>query len=342
MLYILNGPEHYRVDEVGLKGDSLTIIMPLFGSTFKLHIEGEKLTGFMERSAYTMPFKAVKGVKGRFDQTHTPSGKGEGRWKIKLNERELIGEFVENDSTIVGSFLTATGDYRYFEGVLTQSGHLSLSSFDGGFIRLFQAQSDSNRLSNIKLYTGFNKVEEGEGVRESNAQLQDPYSITTVNESEGKFTFSFPTIEGEMLSFPKGEGENPVTIVQISGSWCPNCLDESRFLDELYRHYRPKVDILAIAFERSKEFEIASKEASKLVRVAKISYPVLISGYTPREVEIALPQLKNFRAFPTTIVIDKRGEVQRVHSGFNGPGTGIHYNNFKEEFYSFIDRLIEE
>ncbi|PKP41219.1 MAG: TlpA family protein disulfide reductase, partial [Bacteroidetes bacterium HGW-Bacteroidetes-10] len=46
--------------------------------------------------------------------------------------------------------------------------------------------------------------------------------------------------------------------------------------------------------------------------------------------------------FPTTIFIDKKGVVRRIHSGFSGPGTGIHYQNFVKEFTTFVEGLIAE
>lgn len=342
IMLILNGNEEYRVDEIESREDSLFITMPLYNSTFKMKSEEGTLTGSLIRSAYTMPFKAIQGVEGRFDQTHIASGKGDGRWRINLDDRELIGEFVESEHNITGSLLTPTGDYRYFEGVVTQDGELLLSSFDGGFIRLFSAKSDGNSLSDVMLYTGFSKVEEGRGVRDSDAELINPYSITSFDGAGERFNFSFPSLSGDTISLASLVDKSGATIVQISGSWCPNCLDESRFLEELYQHYSGKVGVVSIAFERSREFDKASEQAAKLVRVAKISYPVLISGYTPKEVGKALPQLVNFKAFPTSIVLDRDGEVVRIHSGFNGPGTGVHYTNFKEEFYSFIDRLLDE
>ncbi len=49
-----------------------------------------------------------------------------------------------------------------------------------------------------------------------------------------------------------------------------------------------------------------------------------------------------FRAFPTTIFIDKRGKVDKIHAGYDGPATGEHYEVFKKEFDEEIDRLLKE
>jgi len=52
--------------------------------------------------------------------------------------------------------------------------------------------------------------------------------------------------------------------------------------------------------------------------------------------------LNNFEAFPTLIIIDKKGVVRKIHTGFNGPGTGIYYTEFVREFEKTIDDLLAE
>jgi len=52
--------------------------------------------------------------------------------------------------------------------------------------------------------------------------------------------------------------------------------------------------------------------------------------------------LKSFVAFPTLIILDKKGKVRKIHTGFSGPGTGIHYADFKKEFEETIDNLLLE
>ncbi len=46
--------------------------------------------------------------------------------------------------------------------------------------------------------------------------------------------------------------------------------------------------------------------------------------------------------FPTTIVLDKKGEIRLTHAGFSGPGTGKYYTDWVHEFESKIDELIKE
>ncbi|GAB1374815.1 hypothetical protein MASR1M46_17010 [Bacteroidales bacterium] len=344
LMEILTGDNVYTVRDVSRRGDSLFVTMPLFSSGFALAIHDNIVEGKFLRATYDMDVKAWPGIDKRFlAEPSENSSLAAGRWLVNLGEREIIGEFSENNGRVTGSFLTPSGDYRFFEGILDQSGELMLSCFDGGFIRLFSARLEGkDSLSDVKLYSGFNNLEHGYAKRNENAQLPDAYAVTGMKKGYTTFGFSFPDLNGTAVSLKDERFKNKVVILQISGSWCPNCLDESKFLSEMKSKYDPSLEVVALAFERAEEYAAAKSEAMKLVEAAGINYNVLVTGHSPARLKEALPELDNFKAFPTTVYIDKKGNVRRIHSGFNGPGTGIHYKKFAEEFTSFVDTLIAE
>jgi hypothetical protein len=55
-----------------------------------------------------------------------------------------------------------------------------------------------------------------------------------------------------------------------------------------------------------------------------------------------LPEVENFSGYPTTLFIDKKGNVRKIHTGFTGPATGLFYEDFKKEFNVLIDSLLAE
>ena len=343
LIYIITGSDRYEVKDIKMTGDSLFIRMPLFSSGFALKLENGELTGNFIRTSYTMPVKAVPGDADRFKVAKGNSALAAGRWLVRLGENEIIGEFEESNGVITGSFLTPTGDYRFFEGVVDDNNTLMMSSFDGSFVRLFKADIvDGDKLENVKMYSGYKSVSEGSGVSSPDAELPDAYSVTGLKKGYTSLGFSFPNLAGEPVSLKDEKFKDKIVIVQISGSWCPNCLDESRFLMEMKDKYSPDLEILCLAFERVAEYEEAKKEAMNLVNAAGITYEVLVTGYTSRDVAQALPELDNFKSFPTTIIIDKKGVVRSIHSGFSGPGTGVHYRNYVKKFEETMGQLIAE
>ena len=139
--------------------------------------------------------------------------------------------------------------------------------------------------------------------------------------------------------------KNKVVIVQILGSWCPNCMDETAYLINYYKKYHPKgVEIVGLAYERTKDFETSKKSLLQLKNRFNIPYPLLITGYTPSNGDPAksLPMMAKVVGFPTTIIIDKKGDVRKIHTGFSGPGTGSYYKDFTDEFEKLTDDLLAE
>jgi len=346
LLYIITGSDRYKVTDIHMAGDSMFINLPLFSAKFALLLKKGMLQGHFIRSAYTMPVSMFPGEVDRFKVTKGDLSQAVGRWLITLNTqsgtREIIGEFEEHDAKVTGSFLTPTGDYRYFEGTVDQHNKLMLSTFDGSFVRLFTADINGDRLEHIKMYSGNNTLEEGAGVKSPDAELPDAYAVTGLKKGYKTLGFSFPNLQGEPVSLKDERFKNKVVVIQISGSWCPNCLDESLFLMEMYYKYAPAIEMVCLAFERYTTFEEAKQEAIKLAKTAGITYDVLITAHSTSQVQTALPELDNFRAFPTTIIVDKKGEVRQIHSGFSGPGTGIHYRNYVKKFETFIGKLLAE
>ena len=54
-----------------------------------------------------------------------------------------------------------------------------------------------------------------------------------------------------------------------------------------------------------------------------------------------IPGLKNFISFPTTVFLNKKHEVVKVHAGFTGPGTGEFFEQWKKEFNETVNGLLK-
>jgi hypothetical protein len=52
--------------------------------------------------------------------------------------------------------------------------------------------------------------------------------------------------------------------------------------------------------------------------------------------------LDNIINFPTTIFVGKDGKIAMIHTGFNGPGTGVHYEEQKKEFSDIVHKMLAE
>jgi thiol-disulfide isomerase/thioredoxin len=352
-VYILNAEERLQLDEIALKGDSVIMHLHIFDAvlatkfTTENKIEGQWIK-YAYKSSQSVAFVAEYGAKHRFVEPEKPAEiQVDGKWSTTFTEQSgktypAVGIFKQKGKKLTGTFLTPTGDYRYLEGVVDGS-QISLSTFDGNHGFLFKASGDAKNLKG-EFWAGKLGYETFVAVKNDTASLPNADKLTFLKSGYDKLAFSFPNSSQKKISLTDSLYQGKVVIVQIMGSWCPNCMDETAFLAPWYKKNRQRgVEVIGLAYERSPEFEQAKVWVDKLKTKYKVDYEVLIAGTNNKQAAAeTLPMLNQVLAFPTTIFIDRQGKVRRIHTGFTGPGTGVYYEKFKREFYQFLDQLIAE
>ena len=349
-MQIYNAEEVIDVDEIEIKGDSIRMQTPVFegylaGTFTENKIQGQFIKESLDR---IVPFTAVYGIEDRFPAKLKKTERNvTGIWETYFSpdlEEEYVGKgiFLQEDSKVTGTFRTTTGDYRFLEGIL-DGDSLKLSSFDGAHAFLFTGKvTDSSMNGNF--YSGNHFKEPFVANRNDGFELPNPDSLTFLNEGYDKLAFSFPDSDGNMISLSDKKYQNKVVIVQLMGTWCPNCLDETKFLVD-YLKQDSNVEVIGLAFESAKTKEIAFKAINRLKERVAVNYPILLAqygSYDKKKAQEKLPMLNHVLSYPTTIFIDKNGDVRKIHTGFNGPATGEKYVEFKKDFNALITQLSNE
>lgn len=357
VMLIQNGDERIRVDEITQKGDSLIIKMPVFDTGFKVVVlpdggwQGVWINHYRKEKK-EIPFKAVYGVSWRFPSSAPSSSTAafEGQWETTFSPQtpdssKAIGIFHHQEQTpfVTGTFLTETGDYRYLEG-LADGNTLRLSCFDGSHAFLFIAQKETNGTLKGDFYSGAHWHEFWEAVKNPDFKLREAEEITTIAHPEQPLAFAYPDLNGKEVKLSDKRFEGKPVIIQLMGSWCPNCMDESAYLSSVYKQYGSQgLEIVALAYERTTDREKAKLQVSRLVKRFNMTYPVLLTGLSGKDQAWAsMPFLNKVSAFPTTLFLNKEHKVVKIHTGFSGPATGREYEKFKEETERLINRLIHE
>ncbi len=350
-LKIFNAEEIINIDDIEYKNDSVYMKMPIFEGFIAAKIEDSIVIGNFIKSSLNriVPFKAELNAT-RFDvlevAKHNISGNWETVFSPNSEENKYIakGDFKQDGNKVTGTFRTTTGDYRYLEGVV-DGDQLKLSTFDGAHAFLFKATVTDSTL-NGTFYSGNHWKEPFIGKRNEYYELPDANSLTFLNEGYDKITFSFPDANGNMVSLEDESFKNKVVLVQIMGTWCPNCLDESKYYAEFYKENKDKdIEIVALAFEYVKTEASAFNNIKRLKENVGIDYPILLAQYgssSKIEAQEKLPMLNHVLSYPTTIFIDKKGKVRKIHTGFNGPATGDKFVEFKTVFEGFVNDLLFE
>lgn len=350
-LKIFNAEEEILVDEIEYRNDSVFIKLPFYEGYIAARFEGGNLKGnFIKESLdRIVPFFTEK-TKERFLVTSEASQNMTGNWEMvfsqNIEEDEYIakGIFKQEGSIVTGTIRTTTGDYRYLEGVM-DGNQMKLSTFDGAHAFLFTATVTDSTLQGV-FYSGNHFNEPFIAKRNDSFELPDEDTLTFLNEGYDTFAFSFPDTQGNMISLEDERFKNKVVLVQIMGSWCPNCLDESKYYAEFYKNNKDKgLEIVALAFEYAKTKEKAFNSIARMQDRVGIEYPILLAQYgtsNKTKAQEKLPMLNHVLSYPTTIFIDKKGAVRKIHTGFNGPATGEKFVSFKKEFDAFVNELLEE
>lgn len=351
-IQVFNAEEVIDVDEITIKGDSITIKMPVFEGYLKGKFTATEIKGsFIKESLdRVVPFKAVfSNDVERFKVDKTSDVSVTGVWETvfspNTNESYIAkGIFKQVDAKVTGTFRTTTGDYRYLEGIV-DGDSLKLSTFDGAHAFLFTAKATDSILEGT-FYSGNHFKEPFLAKRNEGYELPADTTLTYLNEGYKKLDFSFPDVNNKIVSLNDETYQNKVVIVQIMGTWCPNCLDETKFLNQFLKEYKNEdLEIISLAFEYAKTKEGAFDKIKRLQDKVGVSYPILLAQYgnsSKQKAQQKLPMLNHILSYPTTILIDKKGDVRKIHTGFNGPATGEKYKEFKTDFTNTINSLLKE
>ncbi|MFY7671764.1 peroxiredoxin family protein [Tenacibaculum sp. MEBiC06402] len=348
---IYNAEEVIKVHEISYENDSVKIKLPFFEGYITAKVSEENINGYFVKPSLdrVVPFVAKPNLP-RFTNSTSPIKNVSGNWETVFSpnseeDRYIAkGMFTQTNDQVTGTFRTTTGDYRYLEGIM-DGDSLKLSTFDGAHAFLFNAKVTDTTMNGI-FYSGNHWKEPFTATLNNNYELPRAETLTSLKEGFNTIQFSFPDKTGNLISLNDDRFKNKVTIVQIMGTWCPNCLDESKFYANYYDKNKSKdLEFVALAFEVAKTKEEGFQLINRLVTQTGINYPVLLAQYgssSKIDAQKKLPMLNHVLSYPTSIFIDKKGKVRKIHTGFNGPATGEKYEEFKKEFDEFANKLLQE
>lgn len=353
--YILNGQEKIKTEKISFTGDSATMRLPVFESHFKIRkIGSDSLNGIWisgaEGGDLIVPFSAH--LENRSDITPAKASENiQGKWSMEFTrpnqtKRPAIGNFTQKGNKVSGSILTPSADYRYLEGTISQDSIL-FSTFDGSHAFLFEAKIDGDKMTGT-YYSGAKGKENWVAERNEQAALPLPASpVTEVKKTyEGGLNFSFKNIDGKTVSINDDRYKGKVVILQIMGSWCPNCMDETAFLSEYYRKNKDRgIEVIALAYELSTDEARSVQSLRKFQQKFNVPYEMLNTGVKasdPEKAEKTIPQVTALKNFPTTIFVDKEGKISTIKTNFYGPAAKEYHTKFKQEFDETVNKLLSK
>ncbi|MEY4628798.1 MAG: hypothetical protein RLZZ595_1124, partial [Bacteroidota bacterium] len=339
---ITNADEQLVIEDIVERGDSLLINMPFFEANLKLAKTSSGYLGVWiketSKGIQTMPIELISSTQRLDWKVQTPLHSITGTWETVFTNKEgkqsiAIGEFIQEGNKLKGTFLTTTGDYRFLEGEVSGDS-LILTTFDGTHAFFFSATINAagNQLEGI-FASGPTSTQSWVAKKTEQVALDGSNVEMKLKGVENTLKFKFLNLDSQWVSIEDARFKNKVVVIQIMGSWCPNCMDETAYLSQYYAKNKDKgIEMIALAYEYSEDFSRARKNLSRFQKRFHVDYPILITGVTSSDslkTEKTLPQFTPIVAFPSMIVLGRDGTVRKTHAGYDGPATGEHHEKFK-------------
>lgn len=342
--YVLNGPDTLWYNRSIKTADSISYYFDALDS--RIAVSRASQHGWYEKRAsrgrrIRMPLhlssvpedSAVKTKNHRFD----------GEWQVVFHETSgpspATGIFALENGQLKGTFVTETGDFRFLTGIAGDDG-FSLWTFDIAHAYFFGAQLvDENTLSGQ--FWAYNDSPVPWTAKRGTNMLRDPMQVTKL-KPDARIQFSFQNEFGQRISNTDPAFAGKPMLVYIFGSWCPNCADEARLIEQLSLQYaETELQIVGLAFEYSGN----PAEDIELVKLYRkrfgVTWNTLLAGSSDKtEASAKLPFIEKVVSFPTSFFVRRDGSIEAVHTGFSGPGTGAYHTLEKQRFIEHINAIL--
>jgi thiol-disulfide isomerase/thioredoxin len=355
--HALNGAERATADSVRVSGARLVLRFDVYDSEIsaELQPDGRTLVGdWTKAGKRVLAFTATSGDQRRF-LPEAAAGEGgaaadvSGVWAASFGAGERAqaarGELVQQGQRVLGTFLTPVGDHRYLEGEF-RDGVLRMSRFDGSAASLYVARLQPDGSLSGQLWRSAGAPQEWSAKRldARGDGLPDAFAAAGLANAEGRLRFRFPDLQGRPVSLQDDRFRGRVVVVNLFGSWCPNCNDEAPLLREWSRRYEGRgLEILGLAYEQTGDPQGDIRAVERFARRHSLTHTLLLAGISDRKAAAAtLPDLTGLFAFPTTIFVDRSGRVRKIHSGYAGPATGDHHRRLVSELTRVLEELLAE
>jgi thiol-disulfide isomerase/thioredoxin len=344
-----NGDERVTSTSGVQTGNSLVLDFADHATQLSTREEGGVLTG-----TYGNKLQGVHEIKLRRHRTKPTSGLGApdigGLWTLPFESAkgEHAWRFIvrQHRSQVSAAILRVDGD----TGVLTghyQDGQFVLNHFDGSRpLRVTIVPRQDGGLD-VMLRGPHAPSQTLTAIRPAAARakgLPSPSVFaghTTMKNPSQPLLFSFPDLSGKLVSNTDPQFRNKVLVVNITGSWCPNCHDEAPFLVEMYRRYHSLgLEVVALDFEDADQLKNPTRLPA-FIKHYGIDYTYLLAGQTS-ELAAKIPQAERLNAWPTTFFVARDGRVRTIHTGFAAAATGAFHAQLRQEFAGTVERLLAE
>ena len=129
-------------------------------------------------------------------------------------------------------------------------------------------------------------------------------------------SFTLPSRAGDNVSLDQLKGQ--VVMLNFWASWCGPCRQEMPLLDQMHKRYS------ALGFTLvGVNVEANTADAERWLKDTPVSFPVLFD----RDSKVS--KLYDVSAMPSTVFIDRKGNVRYLHRGYKAGDESEYLNQIR-------------
>jgi thiol-disulfide isomerase/thioredoxin len=343
---LVNGASSEPFSGVTWDGRTLTLEMAHYDAKIVAEAKGSDLEGTYARVVSTgtreFPFSASR--RAPAPTTVRKAGVSvTGTWAAEIarpagGSEKVVALLKQKGTAVAGTMATSSGDYGPLHGTFDGE-QLVLMVFNGIFVYRFDAELLPDGTLAGEFRSGKNPPVDWKASRQAAAP---EFAGPTPKEPGRPFAFRLPDLDGNPVSSSDARFAGKAMIVTAMGTWCPNCHDEAVVLEELERTFGAEgLEVVAFTYEYSGDMERNRRLVGEFRKRVGADYPILFAGTTKEAGGSPLfAALVGPRAYPTTIFLDRKHRIVKVHAGFDGPATGGRYRKLKNDWKETARKLV--
>lgn len=129
-------------------------------------------------------------------------------------------------------------------------------------------------------------------------------------------TFTLPSRAGDNVSLDQLKGK--VVMLNFWASWCGPCRTEMPLLEQMHKRYS------SLGFTMvGVNVEANTADAERWLKDTPVSFPVLFD----RDSKVS--KLYDVNAMPSTVFIDRKGNIRYLHKGYKAGDEGEYLNQIR-------------
>jgi len=344
---IINGEERIQV-ACERRGRQVVLDFPVYGTRISATtlnagtIEGTWIRGYLPPERQRMAFAATPIAEpepGDRFRTETPGGAQSidvsGIWRMRFETHgPAKGVFSQAAGVVKGTaeMPSEYGDLRFLAGGVSRE-HFSLSSFDGQHAYLLEGRVQSNGAIAGTFVCCDDVRDTFVAERSEDFQVVDPLQQVRVVSDERRLDF-------EELHKSKYDGK--AIILELFGTWCPNCNDLAPVLGELYQtHHDDGLEVVGLAFELSQDPTYNEARLAAYRQRHHLAWDLVLAQAEPAELfSHDGAKLSTIEGVPVTIFLNRDRSVHAIYAGFSGPATGDEHRKAVDRFRTLAREIV--